>query len=367
MDSKKEQLLALVQHNPFISQQDLAERLKLSRSAVAGHVAALTRERRIVGRAYVLPQRRSIVCLGGSNIDRKLRSLAALQMGNSNPASLIESPGGVARNVAENLGRLGLPVHLLSAFGDDAAGRFLLQQARQWGVDCSASLITADAPTGSYTAVLNPDGSLALGLAQMDLCERLTPAFLRQCAPQRAQAGLILIDLNLPAASIQQLLAEAQIEGSAAVVAVAVSPSKMARLPADLSGLSLLILNRDELSACAGMTLNADAHAHADLVRAHQLLSARGLRSLIVTQGGGPLWFGAADQALKSLKPPKSKVVDVTGAGDAFAAGVSAALMDKPDDLAAACRLGFKLARLTLQCESTVSPELSPALLEATS
>jgi pseudouridine kinase len=361
MDSKKEQLLALVQHNPFISQQDLAERLGLSRSAVAGHIAALTRERRIVGRAYVLPQRRPIVCVGGSNIDRKLRSLAALQMGNSNPASLTESPGGVARNVAENLARLGLAVHLLSAFGDDAAGRALLAQAKQLGVDSSASLIAADAPTGSYTAVLNPDGSLALGLAQMDLCERMTPDFLAQCAAQRAQARLMLIDLNLPADSIQQLLLEAQAEGSAALVAVAVSAPKMARLPADLRGLSLLMLNRDELSACAGMAIDGDA----DLALAHQRLSERGLRRLIVTQGADAICFGAAGEPLKSLKPKRAKVVDVTGAGDAFAAGVCAGLSQAPEDLAGACRLGMTLARLTLQTDCTVSPELSPALLQA--
>ena len=361
MDSKKEQLLGLIRHNPFISQQDLAEQLGLSRSAVAGHVAALTRERRILGRAYVLPQRRPIVCIGGSNVDRKLRSLAALQMGNSNPASLSESPGGVARNVAENLARLGLAVHLLSAFGEDAAGRSLLAQAKQLGVDSSASLIVADAPTGSYTAVLNPDGSLALGLAQMELCERMTPDFLYQCAAQRAQGCLLLIDLNLPADSIQQLLLEAQAEGSAALVAVAVSAPKMARLPADLRGLSLLVLNRDELSACAGIEL-ADTE---DLQRAHRLLGERGLQRLIVTQGADALWFGAAGETLKSLKPKRSKVVDVTGAGDAFAAGVCAALVQDPDDLAGACRLGMSLARLTLQSEHSVSPELSPALLQS--
>ncbi|MCV2353250.1 winged helix-turn-helix transcriptional regulator [Paucibacter sp. B2R-40] len=360
MDSKKEQLLGLVQHNPFISQQDLAERLGLSRSAVAGHIAALTRERRILGRAYVMPQRRPIVCIGGSNIDRKLRSLASLQMGNSNPAVSSESPGGVARNVAENLARLGLPVHLLSAFGEDAAGRALLAQANSLGVDCSASLIAADAPTGSYTAVLNPDGSLALGLAQMDLCERMTPDFLRQCASQRAQAGLLLIDLNLPTESIQQLLLEALAEGSPALAAVAVSAPKMTRLPLDLRGLSLLMLNRDELAACAGIAIDRDA----DLALAHQRLSARGLRRLIVTQGADALWFGTAGEALQSLKPKRAKVVDVTGAGDAFAAGVCAGLSQAPEDLAGACRLGISLARLTLQSERTVSPELSPALLQ---
>ncbi|MEJ6007310.1 carbohydrate kinase [Paucibacter sp. AS339] len=359
MNSKKDQLLALIAHNPFIGQQDLAERLGLSRSAVAGYVAALTKERRILGRAYVLPAARKIVCIGGSNVDRKLRGLAALQMGNSNPASLSESAGGVARNVAENLARLGLPVQLLTAVGDDAAGRFLLGHAAQVGLDSSASLIATDAPTGSYTAVLSPEGDLVLGLAQMELCERLTPDYLRQCAAQRAQAGLTLLDLNLPADSIAYLLAEATQENAVPLVAVAVSAPKMARLPQSLRGLSLLILNHDELAAATGLALSDEA----DLQRAHETLATRGLQRLIVTQGAERLYFGSAAQPLKSLKPPATKVVEVSGAGDAFAAGVCAALLQDPDDLGAACKLGLRLARLTLQSEHSVSPELSPELL----
>ncbi len=362
MDSKKDQLLALIAHNPFISQQDLAERLGVSRSAVAGYVAALTKERRILGRAYVLPgAARKLVCIGGSNVDRKLRSVAPLQMGNSNPARLSESPGGVARNVAENLARLGLQVQLLTALGEDAAGHYLRDQAAKTGVDCSASLISPDAPTGSYTAVLSPEGELVLGLAQMDLCERLSPDFLRQCAAQRAEAGLTLMDLNLPAESLAFLMKEAAQASAAPLVAVAVSGPKMARLPQSLQGLSLMILNRDELAAATGLALADDDSAA--LQRAHEALAARGLQRLIVTQGAGRLYFGEAGQALKSLKPPATSVVEVSGAGDAFAAGVCAALLQAPEDLSGACKLGLRLARLTLRSEHSVSPELSPALL----
>lgn len=107
--SKKEQLYQLIRANPFISQQDLAIELRLSRSAVAGHIAGLIRERRLLGRAYVLPDKRPIVCIGAANLDRKLRTLAPLQLGTSNPASAEEVFGGVARNIAENLTRLAIP------------------------------------------------------------------------------------------------------------------------------------------------------------------------------------------------------------------------------------------------------------------
>ena len=71
--SKKEQLYQLIRANPFVSQQDLAVELRLSRSAVAGHVASLIRERRLLGRAYVLPDKRPVLCLSLIHISEPTR------------------------------------------------------------------------------------------------------------------------------------------------------------------------------------------------------------------------------------------------------------------------------------------------------
>jgi len=360
MDSKKEQLLALLQDDPFISQQALAERLGLSRSAVAGHVAALTREGRILGRAYVLPQRSPILCIGGANIDRKLRTLGALQMGTSNPAVQRETPGGVARNVAENLARLGLPTQLITAVGDDAAGRALLTHAAEAGLSTQGSLLASDESTGSYTAVLDAAGQMVLALAAMPLAARLSPEFLRRSSAQRMQARLTVLDLNLPADSVALLLQEAQERGTA-LLAVAVSEPKMDRLPQDLRGLQCLILNEGELKALVGGRLGPD--------KALKTLHERGLRQIVLTRGAAGVVCSQAGAAPQHLTPAPVNVVDVTGAGDAFAAGVCAGLYQHPPNqastLALACRWGLQLAALTLQTEATVHPELSPAWLAA--
>jgi pseudouridine kinase len=353
MDGVKQQLLALLHEDPFTSQQALAERLGVSRSAVAGHLAALTREGHILGRAYVLPQRPALICIGGANIDRKLRTLGALCMGTSNPASQRETPGGVARNVAENLARLGLPAQLISAVGDDAAGRALLAGAAEAGLSTQGTLVAAGEVTGSYTAVLDDAGAMVLALAAMPLAERLTPDFLRRSSAQRQQARLIVLDLNLPADSLALLLQEAR-NTAALVIAVAVSEPKMRRLPEDLRGLHGLILNRGELRAAATGTEDAA------LASLHQ----RGVRQVIVTDGGAGLICSEAGSPPQRLTPPATPVVDVTGAGDAFAAGVCAALYQNPaQDLVTACQLGLQLAALTLQTEATVHPDVSPCWL----
>ncbi|MCU6434734.1 PfkB family carbohydrate kinase [Undibacterium sp. Jales W-56] len=356
-ESKKEQVYQIIHAQPFVSQQELAERLQLSRSAVAGHIASLIREKRLLGRAYVFPQSRPVVCIGGANIDRKVRTLGALQMGTSNPVSQHESFGGVARNIAENLARLGLPSSLICATGDDAAGADLLRQARAAGIDTSACLTLAGQGSGSYTAVLDADGDMLLALAHMQLCEQLDVAFLSSRQTQRSAALMTVADLNLPKSSIEYLQAEA-IRCEHALILVAVSQPKMNRLPANLQGVRLLMLNRAELE-----TRTVQALITEDEIRhACRLLQAQGAQDVMVTLGAagvmltdGPAWH--------QLAAPVVAVQDVTGAGDAFAAAVCWSLCQDNADMLTAAQRGLHLAALTLQSAATVCPDLTPDTL----
>ncbi len=360
MDSPRQRLLALLREQPFITQEALAAQLGLARSTLTHQLAQLTREGLILGRAYVLAEPRQLLCIGAANRDRKLRTLGPARLASSNPASQLESAGGVARNIAENLARLGLPVQLLTAVGQDPAGQALLAEAAALGIRTQGSLQLADVPTGSYTAVLDEQGELLIGLAQMQACEALDPGFLQATLALRRSASWTVLDLNLPSATVAALLAEAA-ASQRQLAAVAASVPKMDRLPQDLRGLSLLLLNRDELAACTGLQLDNEAA----LAAAWAQLQSRGLQGLVLTQGGGAVRCARAGQTLAEVPAlAVPGIVEVTGAGDAFSAGVIAGLQRAPLDLPAACRLGQRLAALTLQSAATVSPLLSPALLE---
>jgi pseudouridine kinase len=354
--SKKDQLYELIRANPFISQQELAAQLGLSRSAVAGHIAGLIREHRLLGRAYVLPDRRPVLCIGAANIDRKLRPLGQLAMGTSNPARQEESFGGVARNIAENLARLGSTVELITAVGSDAAGSALLAQAEATGIDVHGTLRVIGA-SGTYTAVLDHEGEMAVALADMALYDELTPAFFATRQQQRAAAALVVADLNLPLASVTTLIEDAERDG-VPLVLVAVSEPKMARLPQRLEGVRLLILNQGELAARVGRQL----HGEADLAQACGEVRAQGARDLVVTRGARGVTY-TTESGVAHIEAQATDVVDVTGAGDAFAAAVCWSI-SRGDDLAIACRRGLQLSAVTLGCKDTVCPDLSPATLE---
>lgn len=367
--SKKQQLLDLIRSNPFIAQQDLANQLGLSRSAVAGHIAGLIRERKLLGRAYVLPDRRPVVCIGAANLDRKLRSHALLAMGTSNPATQTESFGGVARNIAENLARLGTPAALLTAIGGDSAGAALLAHAETLGIDTRGALRLENISSGTYTALLDQNGEMVVALADMALYDRIDPAFVAARQARIAAAALLVADLNLPLDTVEALVAQAR-RAEVPLVLVAVSEPKMARLPQDLSGVRLLILNAGELAARVGRPLDGDAALEA----AMREVQAQGVRDLVVTRGAqgvlvttgtttGGTTGGATGGAIERLQAPPADVVDVTGAGDAFAAGVCWSLVQGDDDLVLACRRGLQLSALTLATPDTVHPALTPSSL----
>jgi pseudouridine kinase len=361
--SKKQQLLELIRANPFISQQELANQLSLSRSAVAGYIAGLIRERKLLGRAYVLPDKRPVVCIGAANLDRKLRSMNTLALRTSNPASAVESFGGVARNIAENLARLGTQVALLTATGKDSSGAALLAHAEALGIDTRGALTLDDAASGTYTAVLDRDGEMVVALADMALYDRIDAAFVASRQARLASASLVVADLNLPLDTVDALVHAAR-QNETPLVLVAVSEPKMARLPRELDGVSLLILNAGELATRVGRPLTrAD-----ELEAAMRDVQAQGARDLVVTRGAEGVLLTTPDGILH-LPATAADIVDVTGAGDAFAAAVCWSLLQSPDQehaLELACRRGLALSALTLGVAETVYPHLAPELLANT-
>ena len=354
---KKQQLLELIRANPFISQQELATSLGLSRPAVANYIAGLIRERKLLGRAYMLPDRRPVVCIGAANLDRKLRSLAGIALHTSNPASQSESFGGVARNIAENLARMGTPVALLTATGKDSSGAALLAHAEKLGIDLAGTLQLEGVASGTYTAVLDQDGEMVVALADMALYDRLDPAFVDSRQAQLAASALVVADLNLPLETVEALTTQAR-RLDLPLVLVAVSEPKMARLPRDLSGVRLLVLNRGELAARVGRELASEAALDAAMLEVRD----QGARDLIVTRGAGGVLYTRGDEIVR-LSAPAAEVTDVTGAGDAFAAAVCWSLLQDADELGLACRRGLALSALTLGVAETVHPRLAPDTL----
>jgi pseudouridine kinase len=260
---------------------------------------------------------RPILVIGGANIDIKARIGApASRLATSHPGTVWRTPGGVGRNIATNLARLGAPVHFIGAFSDDADGQQLRAGLVDSGVDVSGSQIVPGRVTGTYVAILDSDGELVAAVADMSVMEALTPDHLAAQSGLFAECTVVCIDANLPAATIATALALSTTSGARTLVEP-VSVPKARKLRPLLERIDTITPNRDELAAISGLPV----HSLDDVERAAKTLLDQGVQCVLVTLGKDGVM--ACTRASSEHYPAApAHVVDTTGAGDAFTAGI---------------------------------------------
>lgn len=358
LTQNEQQVLGLIKENPFLSQLEIAGELNLTRSTVATVISSLTAKKQLLGRAYVVNQAASIVCVGGMNIDRKYILEQTLVPGTSNPVTSNFSIGGVARNIAENLGRLGEDVSLLSIGGRDQDFEWLKQETQSF-VNFQHVIQLSEYATGTYSAVLDQKGEMQLALADMSVYDAMDLSWINAHQPLLAQAKLIVVDLNVPRETIEYIIDLANKTGIKLVV-IPVSAPKMSHLPRQLNGVTWLIVNQDESEAFFDVKVETEA----DFEQLADLWLATGLDQVIITRGlKASLYANQSGVREKWTPPIVDVVVDVTGAGDSYASGIIYGQLHHYS-FAESIRIAMTNAYYTIQTAQTVRLDLSQETLE---
>jgi pseudouridine kinase len=360
LTEREQEIVRHLRRDPLIGSAALAEAIGTTRAAVNVHLSNLGKKGVILGRGYVLSEQPAVVVIGGANMDVKARSARSAVPGTSNPGSGSMAPGGVGRNIAENLARLGTRTHLVAAIGSDGLGEQVLAATSGAGVHVEHVRRTAGG-TGTYTAILDADGELVVAVADMTATDGLSPEDVSPARDLIGGAGLVVLDGNLAPATLAFALDLA----TAADVRVVLEPVSVpkaegvAHLVEEQRPLFAVTPNRDELTALTGLP----ARTTRQLERAVDALHARGVAHVWVRLGeNGSLLSGGGERAYLDAVP--ADVLDVTGAGDAMLAAFCHALLGG-DDPATAAAYGHAAAALTIASTHTVRPDLTDRLVRA--
>jgi pseudouridine kinase len=367
LTGREREIVTLLRTDPLLDAAAIAVRLGSTRAAVSVHLSHLTRKGVLPGRGDVVrPEADSVVVVGGAVLDTKAHTRAHPVLGTSNPGTSTATVGGVGRNIAENLARLGIPTTLVTAVGDDLAGRTVLARSDAAGVDCR-HVLTSVHPTGSYLAVLDDGGDLLVAVSDMRATDELGVADLDMVPTLLDGARALVVDCNLHVDVIRWLLTASAHAGVAVVLepvsvakATAAAPALDAAVP-----LHTVTPNVDELAALVGGRVDDTVD---DVVRAAGLLHERGVDQVWVRRGtrGSLLSIRGAREGHRVVlvAAPVVEVADVTGAGDAMTAGYVHAML-RGKDVVEAARTGQVLAALTCASADTVRPDLTAALVAA--
>ena len=178
MTERENEILQWIKENPFISQQEIAERANITRSSVAVHISNLMKKGKIIGKGYVVQEEGYITVIGGTNVDISGTSASTLLEEDSNPGLITVTHGGVGRNITENLKRMDRQVEFITVLGDDVYGQEILKNLRAMGIGMQHSMICQGKRTSTYLCINDSNGNMKLAVNDMKLSDNLPTRYL---------------------------------------------------------------------------------------------------------------------------------------------------------------------------------------------
>lgn len=353
MTQRERQILQLIEADPMISQQEIADTLGITRSSAAVHISNLMKKGCIAGKGYVLRSGSYVVVVGGVNVDIGGHSFAPLIAADSNPGSVSVSLGGVGRNIAHNMSLMGLDVRLLTAYGDDFHGQQVAASCSELGIDLSHALRVSGGTTSTYLYLADPAGEMALAVSDMSICEKITPAYLAANLPILQNAQVIVADTNIPAESLRYLAENVTVP----LFVDPVSTAKAEKLRPILNRIHTLKPNRLEAELLSGVRIEN----RADVETAADVLTGLGVHRIFLSLGAQGVYAAMGEQKLWLPTTP-GQMVNTTGCGDAFMAALVWAYLEG-SDLETTARAGLAAGSIAMESPETINPQMSaPAL-----
>jgi len=337
-------------NNPMISKNALADALHITRSSVGVHITNLMKKGYIVGKGYILQKERYVCVIGGSNVDILGSPKNKLIPRDSNIGTVKISLGGVGRNIAENLVRLGIDTRLISVVGDDAYGQRILEEARLLGLNMQDSLVLNGVTSSIYLCILDDTKDMVLAINSMEIYDRMTVEFIKSKRHVIENAELCILDTNMPKDVLEYVLSTFK---NTTFFLDAVSTVKALKVKDMIGRFHTIKPNKMEAEVLSGITINNDE----DLKKAAKFFHGKGVSQVFISLGEEGVFF-STPEASGHIRQPKVKIVNATGAGDAFLAALALGYLRDMDTKECAS-LACAASAIALGHENTINPTMS--------
>ncbi len=305
-----------------------------------------------------MSENRYILVIGAANIDIGGTPYSPLITADSNPGKINISSGGVGRNIAHNLIRLGMDVKLMTAVGGDPLGKDLLDYCRNLGMDTGCSLVEEDCISSIYLYINDHEGDMQLALSDMDVCSRITPEYIDQHEDIINGSTAVVADCNLSAESLIHLKKICKVP----LFIDTVSVTKSAKIKNDLQGIYAVKPNILEAEELSGIEIRNNE----DCIRAAEIIISKGAENVFISMGAEGM-LAADDDNIFIVSRYDTHVINTTGAGDASTAAIVCSMISDQfkkyysdvHPLIRAAQAANAAASLTLESPEAINHEMT--------
>lgn len=303
-----------------------------------------------------------IIIVGGINIDIEGSPFAKLLDRDSNPGTVSIAYGGVGRNIAENLARLGKSVGMLSVVGNDELGKGAKEHLAGLGADTSMIKTIEGASSCIYLSILDENMDMKVAVNDMEIIKEITPEYIRENLSEISKAKAIALDANLQQEALEEItemLVGSRKSGTSdnlsgpKLFLDPVSASKAPRTISSIGRFHSIKPNLIEAEAISGMEI----HNQADLVAAADWFLECGVENVYITLGKEGVYYKNREKDGYILPKKDLKLVSATGAGDAFSAMILTG-MAEGRDIEEIARLGMAASELAMESKKAVNEKI---------
>ncbi|PWJ90046.1 pseudouridine kinase [Oceanotoga teriensis] len=307
--------------------------------------------------------------IGGINIDLNAKTDYNYKF-NSNPGNIFYSAGGVGRNIAENISKLGIKTYLFGVVGLDIFGEYVIDTTKNINLDLSRILKTKKYSTGIYLSILNNDNDMSYAISDMKINSLIDRNYIKNNLEILLNSKLCIIDTNLDYETILYIVHFLNCNKIKYIIEP-VSIQKINKLYNIKENIQCITPNIVELRNFIDEDFvfnNEKEDNDNDIKKIFDLIKYKinFIDDIIVTLGkDGVLFFDIINDEYFYEKSFSIEVINANGAGDAFLAGYSYGIYNEFDKIKSV-RLGICNSLINLQSDDTVSKLLSEDLLKKT-
>lgn len=297
-----------------------------------------------------------IVVIGTVFVDIKGFPLGQYIPGGRNAGTVEIVHGGVARNVVEDIANVELRPTFISLVDDNGTGTDVLDKLNRHKVDTRFVMKTKDG-MGTWLAVFDSDGDVTASISKRPETVKLSTVLAENEEEIFKNADAIVLEIDMEKEVIKQVFSSAA-KYNKPVYAVISNMSIALERRDFFQKLSCFVCNIQEAGLLFTDHYEEKTPEEMEVILQEKVLSA-GFNRIVVTMGGQGSVYADSTGNHGIVPCIPVNVVDTTGAGDAFCAGLSIGLAYNKS-LEESCKIGTKLASSVIVSKESVCPRFRP-------
>lgn len=298
-----------------------------------------------------------ILVLGASIVDIFGFCGISYAQRDSIPGHIKISFGGVCRNIAENLARVGVNTQFISTLGDDENGKSILEHSRKLGYNMENSLFLEGESTPTYLAILNHQGEMESAVVDMESLNKMDEAFVDGKHEVFENAEYTIVDSDNPIL-LEYILKKYQ--GKSKFILDPVSAKKAKKIRHLVKYFHTIKPNRFETEALCGFKIETND----DLKKAGRFFIEQGVKNVFISLDADGIYYITSEGEEGTLACCESiNVKNVTGAGDSFVAGIGYGYMNNLN-IKDTLKYSVAMSIITITHEETINPNMNHELVE---